>query len=289
MHCRHSWHFLAVAFTLLCAGAPALAAPQRIVSTNLCTDEYVFRLVPKDHIAALSVLAGEARPVVSTIAGKVAGIDLIHPSAETVLARDPDLVVMYAGTNPRLRAHLRAAGVRVLEVPWADSLAQVRKVTLMLGRRLGAVARARVLVAQMDARLAAARKSAPRPSVPALIYEPNGYVTADHVSDQIMSAAGLRNLAPAVGPNRLGRLSVEAVIAAAPRLLILNAAPESGPSLADAALDHPALAALKGHTLIAHADLTPLLCPGPWSVDVASAFAGLARKAGRLARTGPQD
>jgi len=65
--------------------AIAAAAPLRVVSTFLCTDEYVFRLVPRGHIAALSFEAGDRNPVVSTISDRVGGIALIRPSAETVL------------------------------------------------------------------------------------------------------------------------------------------------------------------------------------------------------------
>jgi iron complex transport system substrate-binding protein len=268
---------------ILAGIAPARAAPPRIVSVFLCTDEYVFRLVPKDRIAALSVLAGDTHPVVSTIADKVGGIPLVRASAEAVLAKHPDLVVMYKGTNPRLRALVTDAGVKILDVPWATSLADVRRITLMLGDALGASARARAMLKAMDTKLAAARAAAPHRPVSALIYEPNGYVTADAVSDAILAAGGLRNAAGALRQTRLGRIPVEAVVAAAPRLLILNASREGGPALADAALRHPALAALKGRALIVRASLTPLLCPGPWSADAAGEFARLARHAAQLA------
>ncbi len=285
MRGRHGWHVVTLILGLFLSGSHvALAAPQRIVSVFLCTDEYVFRLVPRDRIAALSVLAGDTHPVVSTIAGKVGGIALVRPSAEAVLDRHPDLVVLYKGTNPRLKSHLVAAGVDVLEVPWANSLADVRKVTRMLGRRFGTLPRAEALLAAMDAKLAAARARAPHPTVSALIYEPNGYATADAVSEAIMRAAGLSNALKTLRVTRLGTVPVEAVVAAAPQLLILNASREGGPALADAALRHPALAALKDRSLIVHASLTPLLCPGPWSADVAGEFADLARKAARLAK-----
>lgn len=286
MRVKHGCHAL-VLIALALAGAlfPARAAPpRRVASVFLCTDEYVFRLVPKGRIAALSVLAGDTHPVVSTIAGRVNGITLVRPSAEAVLAVHPDLVLLYKGTNPRLKAHLEAAGVKVLEVSWAQSLADVRRITQMLGKALGAEDRARALLARMDARLAAARAQAPKPPVTALIYEPNGYATADHVTDQIMAAAGLSNVAPRFSASRLGRIPVEAVVAAAPQLLILNAAREGGPALADAALSHPALAALGHRSLIVRAALTPLLCPGPWSAEAAGTFAAMARKAARLAK-----
>ncbi|MBU6443040.1 MAG: ABC transporter substrate-binding protein [Alphaproteobacteria bacterium] len=278
---RHSWPVAIV--MLLLWTVPALAAPQHVVSTSLCTDEYVFRLLPRERIAALSVLAGDTHPVVSTIADRVKGMALIRPSAETVLAKHPDLVVMYEGTDPRLRAQLRQAGVKVLEVPWANSLAEVRKVTLMLGGKLGVPARARELVNAMDTRLAAARTVAATPPVSAVIYEPNGYVTADSLSNEILAQAGLRNVAGRMHPTRMRTLPVETVVASAPELLILNAPRETTPARADLVLQNPALASLQGRSLIVHAALMPLLCPGPWSVDVAGELARMGQEARALA------
>src|SRR5580692_11686920 len=112
MRFAHVCQSIGLAVLLLCP--PALAAQQRVVSTFLCTDEYVFRLVPREHIAALDYLAADTHPVVSTIADKVKGIALIHPSTETVLTLKPDLVVFYQGTLPRLREHLIEAGVPIV-------------------------------------------------------------------------------------------------------------------------------------------------------------------------------
>lgn len=283
MRARHNRHVFLILAAFLAAALPARAAPQHVVSVFLCTDEYVFRLVPREHIAALSVLAGETHPAVSTIWDKVTGIPQIRPSAEAVLSLHPDLVVLYEGTEPRLRSHLIETGVKVLDVPWAKSLADVRKIALMLGARLGAEARARALLKEMDAKLAAARAAAPNPPVSTLVYAPNGYAAVDGAGAEIMRAAGLADAARALHPTRQGTLPVEAVITAAPELLILNALPEETPARADIALRHPALTALKGRTYIARAALTPLLCPGPWSADAAGPFAAMAVKARALA------
>ena len=193
MHALHGWGSV-FAFTLLLTGlaaGPAFAVPQRIVSTFLCTDEYVFRMVPRARIAALSFEAGDRHPVVSTIADRVAGIPQIHPTTETVLNYDPDLVVLYAGTNTRLHAHLAEIGVPVLDVPWANSLADIRKVTRLVGDKLGARDRAEAMIAAMDATLALARAAAPKPPVRTLIYEANGYATAGNVLTELMAGAGL--------------------------------------------------------------------------------------------------
>ncbi len=155
--------FLCIAQVFLCAQVGA--APARIVSTHLCTDEYVFRLAALwARIAALSYLVGDNHPVVSTIAGQLGGIRLIRPDTETVLGLSPDLVVMYQDTNSKLLQHLKELGIPVVEVPWATSLADMRRVTLMLGRRLGAEPKAEAMLAQMDRTLAAARARATHPA-----------------------------------------------------------------------------------------------------------------------------
>jgi len=263
---------------------PAFSAPHRVVSTNLCTDEYVYRLVPRERIVALSYEATDRHPVVSTIADAANGIRMIHPSTETVLSLKPDLVVMYAGTEPRLRLNLKTLGITVLDVPWANSLADVHRITKMLGDKLGAADKAAALLSDMDREVAAARASAPRPPVRTILYEPNGYAGAGAVTDEVMALSGIADAAPRDQLSRAGTLPVEAVIAAAPELLILGGEETSGSARAYSILHHPALKALKG--LKEHAVLTPLLCPGPWSIDSAATFGALARKARALAQAG---
>lgn len=273
----------ALVYFSISISAPALAAPQRVISTFLCTDEYVFRLVPRNRIAALSYEAVDRRPVVSTIADAAAGIHVIRPSTETVLALKPDLVVMYAGTNPRLHLNLRKLGVPILDVPWANSLADVRATTRMLGDKLGGRDRAKALLVEMDHKIAAARARAPRPPVHAILYEPQGYASVQGITDEVLRIAGVANAAPPRALTRTGQLPVEAVIAAAPELLILGGEQRIGSARAYAVQHHPALRALEGSTYMEFAGLTPLLCPGPWSLDSAETLGNLARKARALA------
>lgn len=82
------WHVLGICAALVIT-LPAIAAPQRVVSTNLCADEYVFRLMPRDRIAALSFLSADRHPVVSTIVDRVQGIALIYASTEEIFSAIP--------------------------------------------------------------------------------------------------------------------------------------------------------------------------------------------------------
>jgi iron complex transport system substrate-binding protein len=278
MRKTHGW-VVGVLAALILAIHPVASAPRKIVSTFLCTDEYVFRLVPRERIAALSFEATDRHPVVSTIADVARGIPTIRPSAETVLNFRPDLVVMYAGTMPQLYAQLAKIGVPVLDVAWANSLADVRKVTAMLGEKLDARNRAKQMLAEMDRKIAQAKARAQRPPVATLIYEPNGYSSSGGMTGEIMALSGLKDAAPGLKPTRLDTLPVESVIAAAPELLILSGDRHAQSSRADLVQHHPALKALDGRSFIAWAQLTPLLCPGPWSLDVAETFTSLGAEA----------
>ncbi len=283
MRVKHGWHTLIIAGALLASGPVASAAPHQIVSINLCTDEYVFRLVPRARIAALSFLATDRHPVVSTIAEEAAGMRTIRQTSEEVLGLKPDLVVLDAGTNARVRAHLMRSAVPILEVPFASTLEEVRKVTRMLGERLNARGRAAALLAQMDRDLTEAGRLAPHPPVRALIYEPNGYSTGGGLTEELLIRGGLVDAAPGLRPTRLGTIPVEAIVASAPQLLILAGRRDSQLSRADLILHHPALATLKG-TYVAWASTNQVLCPGPWSAREAITFAELGRAALARAR-----
>ena len=282
MRLKHGWPATIVAAALITV-LPAQAGPRRVVSTFLCTDEYVFRLVPREDIAALSYEAGLRRPIVSTIADQVGGIPFVHNSAEEVLEKKPDLVVMYAGTQVRLHAQLREAGIRIVDVPWANSLAEIRSATLDAGRALGAEAKARALLEDMDRALAAAHSRGPR--VRALIYESNGYASTDTITSEIMNSAGLVDVAHEIGVTRSGSVPLELLVASPPDLLILDESGRGEPSLANLVLAHPALADIADKMVVGEVSLTPLSCPGPWSADIAGPFAQWGDKARALART----
>ena len=240
--------------------------------------------MPRERIAALSFEAADRHPVVSTIADDVirAGIPTIRPSAETVMNYAPDLVVMYAGTMPALHAALARAHVAVLDVPWANSLADVRRVTAMLGAKLDARDRAAQMLAEMDRKIAQAKAHAPHPPVRTLIYEANGYSGTGAMTDELMADAGLVDVVAGLKPTRLDTIPIESVLANPPELLILSGDKSVTNSRADLVQHHPALKAFKDTTEWAR--LTPLLCPGPWSADAVETFSTLGAKARVLAR-----
>lgn len=274
------------AVVVLSATCALAAGPyRRVVSTNLCADEYVFRLVPRDRIAALSYMATDRHPQVSTLVEKAVGIPTLHPSAESVMAQHPDVVVMYGGVDLRLHQTLARLGIPVIDVPWADNLADIRVATIKMGVALGNRAGAEALLKDMDAKLTAVRAKAPVKPVRTIFYQPNGYVRTSTYTDEILSAAGGLDLATTFKPTPRGTVPVETVVAAAPDLLILGGESEAGAALAYRALHHPAFQALQGRTLMRFETLPQLLCGGPWVADVAEPFSSLVHAA--LAQKNP--
>ena len=68
---------------------PAEGAP-RVVSLNLCTDQFLILLAP-ERATALSPLARD--PALSVVARQAAAMPWVRPDAEAVLALHPDLVL----------------------------------------------------------------------------------------------------------------------------------------------------------------------------------------------------
>jgi iron complex transport system substrate-binding protein len=235
-----------LALLLLLAG-PAQA--RRVVSLNLCADQYLLLLAP-EQAAGVTFLAAD--PTLSALSAQAAGVKVVHADAESVLLLAPDLVLAGNwGAGPALAA-LERRGVKVLRLAPADDFAAIRARTRQAAAVLGVPARGEAAVAAMDAVLASVPARAPRP---ALALQPRGWTSgAGSLMRAVMAAAGLRDLGDGA------RLGLEALAAHPPPLLVVPEAP-SYPSLATEMLAHPVLAGIPRRAV--PPALT--LCGGPWT------------------------
>ncbi len=239
------------------AGAPGGAGAARIVSLNLCTDQYLMLLAP-GRAVALSPLARD--PALSVVAAQAARVAWVRPDAEAVLALRPDLVLAGPFGAQTTLAVLARHGVPILRTGLPQDFAAIRGETRRFAAALGASGAGERLIAGMDARLAAI---APHPRLEVLALEPRGYVPGEGSLEQnVILAAGFT---PAP---RFGRLGLEAIAAHPPALIVAAVAPDY-PALATDLLRHPALAAIPRRTW-RPADLA---CAGPWTAEAAAALA----------------
>jgi iron complex transport system substrate-binding protein len=156
--------------------------------------------------------------------------DGIKPSIEAVLARRPDLVVLYhSGQNAAVAGRLRELGIAALRIN-TDALSDVPRVARMLGRLTGHQRGADSVVAVFDTALARASHSrvGPRPKVLLLVWEePPMTIGRGSFLSELIERAGGENLFADVAASS-GVVSIEAVAARNPDLIFTMTEGPSG-------------------------------------------------------------
>jgi iron complex transport system substrate-binding protein len=240
---------------LLLLASPAQAA--RVVSLNLCTDDYLVLLAP-GVVVALSPLATD--PSLSVVADAARALPWVRADAEAVLLLRPDLVLAGPYGAETTLAALARHGLRIERTGLPQNFAAIRAETRRMAAILGVPARGEALLADMDASLAAIQ---PRPPIRALYLEARGYtVGPGSLEDAVLRAAGFTDAGAG------GRPGLEAIVSHPPQLLVVAAAPKF-PSLATELLQHPALTGIPRRTV----PPALLACGGPWTAQAAALLA----------------
>ncbi|MEQ1755627.1 MAG: ABC transporter substrate-binding protein [Micropepsaceae bacterium] len=254
----------------------AAAKPKRIVSTNVCADQLVMLLADPENIVSVSRLAAE--PEVSNFSEQARSFHANGARAEEIVQLRPDLVVGDVQTGKHANKLAKAIGVPVHIVDWPASISDVRQIVLRAGEAIGEPDRARKDVEEMTQRISRIETYAGIP-LTALVYEPNGLTTgAGTLTDDLLRTAGLNNLASELTGTSYGSVPLERVIAAAPRLLILDDSYTRSSSRAQSLLRHPAFRALEGRTSLFRIPSRLWLCPGPWVAEAVERLADERRK-----------
>jgi iron complex transport system substrate-binding protein len=242
---------LALFFVLLLLSGPAHAA--RVVSLNLCTDDYLVLLAP-ESVVALSPLARD--PTESVVAEAARHLPWVRADAEAILALRPDLVLGGPYGAQTTLATLARHGLRIERTGLPQDFAAIRDEARRMAAVLGVPASGEAMLRRMDAELASIP---PRPPVRALYLGARGYEAgAATLEAAVLRAAVLTN----AGAD--GRPGLEAVVANPPQLLIVPQVPRF-PSLATELLQHPALAAIPRRIV----PPALLACAGPWTAEAA--------------------
>lgn len=138
-----------VASTLFAATLPALGA-HRIVSLDYCADQYVLQFVDAQNILALSP---EAVLEFSYLRNEAQNFPAVRPIAEDILVARPDMVVRSYGGGYGIVDMLEEFAVPVVQLGYANSLADVQRSIIEVSAALGAPERGRKMVADMQVRL----------------------------------------------------------------------------------------------------------------------------------------
>ena len=174
--------------------------PTRIVSLDFCSDQYVLKLVDREHILAVSP---DAVRDFSYMRDEAIGVPTVRPTAEDVLILKPDMVVRSYGGGPNATAFFERAGVPVLNVGWASSVhdAEINSIPSVIrdvAAGLGMPERGEAVIDDYLRRLEAVQKTASGRST--LYMTPAGVTSGGNsLIHQAMMAAGLTNFAERSG------------------------------------------------------------------------------------------
>jgi iron complex transport system substrate-binding protein len=240
----------------LAACAPAERAARKdaahptIVSLNPCLDAILVEIAPPAQVLALSHYSRD--PSSSSIPAQTAArYGVTGGTAEEVIAAQPDLVLASIFLPQPTRSALERAGLRVetfgSPATIAESADQVRAVAALAGRAGEGEA--------LAARIAAAP---PPPGAPidALLWQPGEIVAGEQtLIAELLREAGFASDAARRGLKQADRVSLEAVLADPPQVLLVAG---------DAAGQrHPVLAERMEATHIAALDPSLIYCGGP--------------------------
>ena len=258
--------WLSALATLVTASSAAAGPPARVVTVNLCLDQIALRVAAPGQLVGVSYLATDPR--LSVLAEQARQLPIVRATAESILELRPDLVIVGRDQLGRVKDLLRRAGVPLLELPWAGSLAESESLIAEIGRALGREPEAKALVDDMRAQ----RLALPAPGHPVGVAAVLGAnrTTAGKGSlmDELLTLGGWRNLAGEMGIRPYGRLSLEAVLAGQPDLLVLDGNANDNPARATDFIDHHALKALAGRARLASVPMRYSICAGPDNVEV---------------------
>lgn len=254
-------------FVLLFLAVPAMAqTPQRVVTLNLCLDQMALRLAAPGQLVGVSYLSQD--PHLSVLADRAAALAPVRDSVESILILRPDLVILGADSHAPLKRLLRGAGVRLLELPWATSIEEAVTVIDQMAVALGREETGRRLIADM--REKQRRLTWAGASLGTAIYlEANrGTSGKGSLMDELLRLSGYRNLAAELGIGSFGRVSLEAVLAGQPNLLVLDGTANESPARATEFVGHHALLALAGTAKLASVPTRYSICAGPDTFEV---------------------
>lgn len=263
---------LALLAGALLAG-PAPAAPKRVMSLNVCTDQMAMALAAPGQLVSVSFLARDPR--LSMLHEEARRYRINRGLAEEVLLEKPDLVVTGTYSRHNTTALVRGLGFDVAEFSFVQTLdtvpGELRRMGILLGREEKAERIAAAFEAELEA--IAANRCEPRPS--AVVYDQNGVAPGrGTLADSVLEAAGFDNLAAELGLSGMAPFPLEQIVASRPDVLIVSPA-DDAPTLGEKVPRHPAIAALAGTRVGSFVPQGAWSCGSPSVIEAVRALARL--------------
>lgn len=232
------------------------AAPRRLVSQSMSTDEYLYAVLPPERIVGVSEGAYERR--ISNVLDRVhAYRPVVASDVERVLRSGPDLVFTPAEARVEIPGLLRAAGVPVYRIPTMfPTLASIEDHIRLVGYLSGEDARAETEVRRFRASVqrAAARKPAGAPAPRVMGFGGMYSYGSDTLFSDILRVLGAENVAATHGFIGYDRVTDEHIVRWDPDWIVAGADRGLAGQVRERLLANPAIAVTtagrRGHVVV---------------------------------------
>lgn len=245
----------AFAFVLaasLALGGAAVAAPPRIASLNLCTDELLLAIARPEQIVSVTHLSHS--PAESALWRQARSYSANDGSLLSVAPTKPDLVLTMGGGVKDRTSIAERLGIRTVDLPYPNSITDVKAAINSVAKAAGREGRGKALIARIE-RLE--RSAPPRPADSLWIGAGGQTVASTGLVAGWMRLAGLSQRAV---PG--DRVSLETLLVRPPEVLLRSDYRAGQYSRPQAWLSHPlARRAKAARTLTA--DGRRWTCGGP--------------------------
>ena len=167
---------------------PAAAEPRRIVSLDMCADQYVLGLAPLADVVAVS---DRATLPESWFRGRVGSIRKVKPKLETILSLRPTVVVRGWGGDVKLLQALQRYGIKIININDVSTFSTARDELFRVGHEMDEDASASIEAHDFDNAMDGLRDIGHGRTV--LYYTPSG-VTAgpDTMQGDMLRKLGFR-------------------------------------------------------------------------------------------------
>ena len=239
------------AISLALAGS-AEAAPRRVASLNLCTDELLLALAAPEQIVSVTHLA--QNPAETLLWKEARRHSRNDGSLLSVVGKKPDLVLtMGGGARDRIGIAERL-GIRVIDFPYPQNLVDVEKAVRSVAEALGRPAQGRQILSQ----IAALKRSRPPRTIDTIWLGGGGRsIPAEGLAADWMRLAGMEQRTL-----RGDRVSLELLLTSPPSILLRSDYRAGQYSGEQRWLSHPLARRVRGARTIA-TDGRAWTCMGP--------------------------
>ncbi len=210
------------------------ARPVRILPVNASAVDFLASLVEPSRVVALPETVGRYATFLPE--GGWQSLPVMHDlETESVLVRDPDLVIAHSWQDQSSIESLRRAGIPVLRLPETHEYDRLREVVLALGELLDVEDVSQALVRDCDARVEALASRSSRSKATMMTYSnygTGGWTAGSRTTfDVVISLAGYENAAATAGIESHARVEIETLLRIDPDVLIVAESDGDDPTL----------------------------------------------------------